>query len=103
MTAFPGALLADEVFVRLASKAKDGLDLADGVDEFLASASLLPPAMWAPKVRCEPPPTMRLPRRHVGNLRIRPSEFQVLGGFGTRRSRGGGASAKNFLLACLLR
>jgi hypothetical protein len=55
----------DEPF-SVALTAKDGKDLADGLDEFLSSASLIPPAKWNHGVRFEPPDDMTFPQRQVG-------------------------------------
>ena len=57
-----GVLLTDDVFSRVAMRAKDSLDLADGVDEFLSATSLIPPAKWNPGARFEPPDDMSFVR-----------------------------------------
>ncbi|XP_035231920.1 sodium-driven chloride bicarbonate exchanger-like, partial [Stegodyphus dumicola] len=48
-------LLSDEVFHGVAYKAKDRLDLLAGVDEFLDATTVLPPGVWDPSTRIEPP------------------------------------------------
>ncbi|GIY02991.1 sodium-driven chloride bicarbonate exchanger [Caerostris extrusa] len=48
-------LLSDEVFHGVAYKAKDRTDLLAGVDEFLDATTVLPPGVWDPRTRIEPP------------------------------------------------
>ncbi|XP_054706856.1 sodium bicarbonate cotransporter 3-like [Uloborus diversus] len=48
-------LLSDEVFHGVAYKAKNRLDLLAGVDEFLDVCTVLPPGVWDPSTRIEPP------------------------------------------------
>ncbi|KAF8795352.1 electroneutral sodium bicarbonate exchanger 1-like isoform X2 [Argiope bruennichi] len=48
-------LLSDEVFHGVAYKAKNRTDLLAGVDEFLDATTVLPPGVWDPRTRIEPP------------------------------------------------
>ncbi|GFY49891.1 sodium-driven chloride bicarbonate exchanger [Trichonephila inaurata madagascariensis] len=48
-------LLSDEVFHGVAYKAKNRSDLLAGVDEFLDATTVLPPGVWDPRTRIEPP------------------------------------------------
>lgn len=50
-----GALMADEVFREVSYKSKNRQDILSGVDEFIESVTVLPPAEWDPKIRIEPP------------------------------------------------
>ncbi|XP_042897181.1 electroneutral sodium bicarbonate exchanger 1 isoform X2 [Parasteatoda tepidariorum] len=51
------ALLSDEVFHNVAYKARNRDDLLAGVDEFLDATTVLPPGVWDPRTRIEPPLT----------------------------------------------
>jgi len=48
-------LLSDKVFCDVALKAKTRQDLLDGMDEFMDTALILPPSIWDPNTRLEPP------------------------------------------------
>jgi len=48
-------LLSDKVFFDVALKAKTRQDLLDGMDEFTDTALVLPPSIWDPNTRLEPP------------------------------------------------
>ncbi|KAM4747542.1 LOW QUALITY PROTEIN: electrogenic sodium bicarbonate cotransporter 1-like [Rhinophrynus dorsalis] len=48
-------LLTDEIFQKIAYKAKNRFDLVAGIDEFLDEVTLLPPGKWDPTVRIQPP------------------------------------------------
>ncbi|KAG8184123.1 hypothetical protein JTE90_008907 [Oedothorax gibbosus] len=48
-------LLSDEVFHGVAYKGKSRDDLLAGVDEFLDATTVLPPGVWDPRTRIEPP------------------------------------------------
>jgi anion exchange protein len=49
------ALLADKVFCEVAYKAKKIQDLINGIDEFIDDLTVLPPSVWDPSTRLEPP------------------------------------------------
>ncbi|XP_072048031.1 electroneutral sodium bicarbonate exchanger 1-like [Amphiura filiformis] len=48
-------LMADEIFHDVAYKAKNTDDLLAGIDEFLDQVTVLPPGVWDPNIRIEPP------------------------------------------------
>lgn len=48
-------LMSDEVFHEVAYKAKSRLDILAGLDEFLDAVTILPPGVWDPSIRIEPP------------------------------------------------
>ncbi|XP_023676484.1 electrogenic sodium bicarbonate cotransporter 4 isoform X1 [Paramormyrops kingsleyae] len=48
-------LMVDDLFSRVAYKARDREDLIAGIDEFLDEVIVLPPGEWDPKIRIEPP------------------------------------------------
>ncbi|XP_014681823.1 PREDICTED: electrogenic sodium bicarbonate cotransporter 1-like isoform X2 [Priapulus caudatus] len=50
-----GTLLTDEVFHAVAYKAGKREELLAGIDEFLSMATVLPPSIWDPTTRIEPP------------------------------------------------
>ncbi|NXJ76645.1 S4A8 protein, partial [Trogon melanurus] len=52
---FMATLMTDEVFREVAYKAKGQADLVAGIDEFLEQVTVLPPGMWDPSIRIEPP------------------------------------------------
>jgi anion exchange protein len=49
------SLLNDKVFCEVAYKAKTTQDLIDGIDEFIDELTVLPPSIWDPSTRIEPP------------------------------------------------
>ncbi|ESN92615.1 hypothetical protein HELRODRAFT_69270, partial [Helobdella robusta] len=56
-------LLNDKVFCEVAYKATSKQDFQVGLDEFLDDLTILPPSVWDPTTRLEPPPvTMTLER-----------------------------------------
>ncbi|NXJ86553.1 S4A8 protein, partial [Trogon melanurus] len=52
---FMATLMTDEVFHEVAYKAKERADLVAGIDEFLEQVTVLPPGMWDPSIRIQPP------------------------------------------------
>jgi anion exchange protein len=50
-----GSLLNDKVFCEVAYRAKTRQDLVDGIDEFIDDLTVLPPSIWDPSTRLEPP------------------------------------------------
>ncbi|XP_033100508.1 electroneutral sodium bicarbonate exchanger 1-like [Anneissia japonica] len=62
-------LMSDEVFHEVAYKANNRDDLLAGIDEFMDQVTVLPPGVWDPNIRIEPPkvappPTHRLESDH---------------------------------------
>jgi len=49
------ALLNDKIFCEVAYKAKTKENLVDGLDEFLDDVLVLPPSLWDPATRLQPP------------------------------------------------
>lgn len=49
-----GSLMTDEVFARVAYKARDQVILAEAVDEFLSQTLIVPPGKWDADARWEP-------------------------------------------------
>ena len=44
-----------QVFLEVAYKAKSPQDLLDGTDEYIDGLTVLPPSVWDPSIRLEPP------------------------------------------------
>ncbi|XP_070795256.1 anion exchange protein 4 [Pituophis catenifer annectens] len=63
-------LLTDELFQRIAWKAKDTEDLIAGIDEFLDELTVLPPGKWDPTIRICPPKSLPSPHKRI-SMRIR--------------------------------
>ncbi|XP_058032008.1 anion exchange protein 4 [Ahaetulla prasina] len=63
-------LFTDELFQRIAWKAKDTEDLVAGIDEFLDELTVLPPGKWDPTIRICPPKSLPSPQKRI-SLRIR--------------------------------
>lgn len=49
------ALFSDKVFTEVAYKAHTRQDIVDGIDEFIDDLTVLPPSIWDPATRLEPP------------------------------------------------
>jgi hypothetical protein len=49
-----GTMLTDPGFKELAYRASSKEQLLNGIDQFLQSTSILPPAVWDPSIRLEP-------------------------------------------------
>ncbi|KAJ7338298.1 hypothetical protein JRQ81_011107 [Phrynocephalus forsythii] len=67
-------LLTDDLFQRVAWKAKSAEDLIAGIDEFLDELTVLPPGKWDPTIRISPPkclpsPQKRYQQKGAGNER----------------------------------
>ncbi|XP_071942558.1 sodium-driven chloride bicarbonate exchanger-like isoform X2 [Antedon mediterranea] len=67
-------LMSDEVFHEVAYKANNRDDLLAGIDEFMDQVTVLPPGVWDPNIRIEPPkvappPTHRLELDHHDGCR----------------------------------
>lgn len=68
-------LMSDKVFHDVAYKAKCVEDLLAGIDEFMDQVTVLPPGVWDPNIRIEPPKTSPPPQTkrlegfadHLGN------------------------------------
>ncbi|XP_071822946.1 electroneutral sodium bicarbonate exchanger 1-like isoform X2 [Apostichopus japonicus] len=68
-------LMSDKVFHDVAYKAKSVEDLLAGIDEFMDQVTVLPPGVWDPNIRIEPPKTSPPPQTkrlegladHMGN------------------------------------
>ncbi|XP_025024240.1 anion exchange protein 4 [Python bivittatus] len=58
-------LLTDELFQRIAWKAKDTEDLIAGIDEFLDELTVLPPGKWDPTIRICPPKSLPSPQKRI--------------------------------------
>ncbi|XP_039182020.1 anion exchange protein 4 isoform X1 [Crotalus tigris] len=63
-------LLTDELFQKIAWKAKDTEDLIAGIDEFLDDLTVLPPGKWDPTIRICPPKSLPSPQKRI-SMRIR--------------------------------
>ena len=46
-----------QVFGEVAYRAKSKQDLLDGIDEYMDDLTVLPPSIWDPSIRLEPPST----------------------------------------------
>jgi len=44
-----------QIFCEVAYKAKTAQDLISGIDEFMDDLTVLPPSVWDPQTRLEPP------------------------------------------------
>lgn len=44
-----------QVFCEVAYKAKTAQDLVNGIDEYMEGLTVLPPSVWDPQTRLEPP------------------------------------------------
>ncbi len=75
-----GELDADErsylqVFCEVAYKATTRQDLLDGVDEYIDDLTVLPPSIWDPSTRLEPPEkTIQMVRTKPHNMFLMPQE-----------------------------
>ncbi|XP_062986204.1 anion exchange protein 4 [Elgaria multicarinata webbii] len=58
-------LLTDELFQRVARKAKGTEDLIAGIDEFLDELTVLPPGKWDPTTRIAPPKFLPSPQKRI--------------------------------------
>ncbi|XP_032076337.1 anion exchange protein 4 [Thamnophis elegans] len=58
-------LLTDELFQRIAWKAKDTEDLVAGIDEFLDELTVLPPGKWDPTIRICPPKSLPSAQKRI--------------------------------------
>ncbi|XP_053253444.1 anion exchange protein 4 [Podarcis raffonei] len=58
-------LLTDELFQRVARKARDAEDLTAGIDEFLDELTVLPPGKWDPTTRIAPPKCLPSPQKRI--------------------------------------
>ncbi|XP_061442934.1 anion exchange protein 4 isoform X2 [Rhineura floridana] len=58
-------LLTDELFQRVARKARDTEDLIAGIDEFLDELTVLPPGKWDPTTRITPPKCLPSPQKRI--------------------------------------
>lgn len=60
-----GTLFSDRVFVEVAYKAHTREDLINGVEEYIDDVTVLPPSIWEPSTRIEPPvKTLSLEKIH---------------------------------------
>lgn len=50
--------MSDDIFRQAAYRAETSTDILNGIDEFLNAAILLPPRIWNPSIRIEPPDTL---------------------------------------------
>ncbi|XP_078248645.1 anion exchange protein 4 [Pogona vitticeps] len=58
-------LLTDDLFQRVAWKAKSAEDLIAGIDEFLDELTVLPPGKWDPTIRISPPKCLPSPQKRL--------------------------------------
>ena len=47
--------MAIQVFCEVAYKAKSSKDIVAGIDEYAEDLTVLPPSVWDPAIRLEPP------------------------------------------------
>ena len=57
-----------QVFCEVAYKAQSSKDIVAGIDEYAEDLTVLPPSVWDPAIRIEPP---EKPVKLVGNDTIR--------------------------------
>ncbi|ELU05030.1 hypothetical protein CAPTEDRAFT_177933 [Capitella teleta] len=53
-----GSLFSDKVFGSVAFRAMSSQDVLDGIDEYMDDLTVLPPSVWDPSIRLEPPQTV---------------------------------------------
>uniref|UniRef100_A0A8D0H8W2 Anion exchange protein n=1 Tax=Sphenodon punctatus TaxID=8508 RepID=A0A8D0H8W2_SPHPU len=58
-------LLTDELFQRVALRARGREDLIAGIDEFLDELTVLPPGKWDPTIRITPPKYLPSPHKRI--------------------------------------
>lgn len=48
-----------QIFCEVAYKSTERKDILDGIDEFIDDLTVLPPSIWDPATRLDPPETTR--------------------------------------------